>query len=202
MATIYQMKETSLPEIYSSGLYNQKGWDLRQDAAMDMAEVFIVGTSNLLREAENKEYPVAVVFEEPNGEFSVAAIVRFILPEDEKMPGHWDYAWTFYKEDIPDNARIRKISEVDTHVYYRAVAGQKFSFGFESPASLSDCGNFFFKCLSQFLTDNAKEGEEITLNLEGVFQARAAVENEEVVKSLEITGEIKAIVKNDAGQEV
>ena len=44
------------------------------------------------------------------------------------------------------------------------------------PLSLSDCGNFFFKCLSQFLTDNAKEGEEITLNLEGVFQARAAVE--------------------------
>lgn len=201
MSKIYQLKETKLPYIYSSGLWNQKGWDLGENATADMFEVFIVGTSNMLKEAESKEYPTAVVFEEPNEEFSVAAIVRFIPSTDENMPGHWDYSWTFYKDDIPENARIRKIKENDIQVYYR-VAAQKFRFGFDSPASLVDCGNFLFKCLSQFLSDNVTEDEDITLNLDGVFQARAGVENGEVAKSMELVGEVKAIIKSDDKNEV
>lgn len=200
MAT-YQMKETALPDIYSRGLF-EKGWDLGQDSAMDMAEVFIVGTSQLLKDIKSEEHPVAVVFEDVNEEFIVGAIVRFIKSEDENMPGHWDYCWTFYKEDIPENARIRKIKENDVQVYYRAIAAQKFTFGFVSPASLSDCGNYLFKCLERYLCDNAKEDEETVIELPGIFQARAVVENDEVVKSLELIGEVKAIIKDDAGHEV
>lgn len=196
------LMETNLPELYSRGLYDEKGWDLGAAQTDKMAEVFFEGVSTVLKDIKSKEYPVAFVFDEPNGEFSGAAVVRFIENEDKNMPGHWNYIWTFNKEDIPDNARQVRLKDIEFQVYFRTVAAKKFVMGFISPASMVDCGNYLIKQIKQWLADNVTEGDEVCLSQEGVFQARAGVEDGEVVMSIEVLGETKAIIKDDAGNEV
>lgn len=199
-----KLMETSIPELYSRGLYDVKGFDLGAAVTDKMADVFFTGVSTALRDVKSKEIPTAFVFEEPNMEMSVAAIVRFIpAEEDSNAPGHWNYVWTFYKEDIPENARIIRLKDTDFQVYFRTIAGQKFVMGFKSPSAMVDCGNFLMKQIKQWLADNAKPGEEVGVELDGVFQARAEVNsNGEVDMAIEVIGETKAIIKSDADVEV
>jgi hypothetical protein len=194
--------ETSIPELYSRGLFDVKGYDLGAAQADKMAAIFFTGVSNALKDVKSKEHPVAFVFDEPNMDLNAAAIVRHIPAETDDMPGHWNYVWTFYKTDIPEDARILRLKDTDFQVYFRTIAAQKFVMGFRTPAALVECGNFLMKQISQWLTDNAKPEEEVGVVLDGIFQARAAVEDNEIVKSIEVIGETKAIIKDDAGEEV
>lgn len=197
-----KLMETNIPSLYSKGLFDVKGLDLSANLTDKIAEVYFTGVSNALKEVKSKEYPVAFIFDEPNENMNAAGIIRFIPSETADMPGHWNYVWTFNKEDIPTNARIIRLVDTDFQVYFRTVAAQKFVMGFQTPASLVECGNFLMKQIKQWLTDNAKADEEIGVELDGVFQARAVVENDEVVKSIELIGETKAIIKSDADNEV
>lgn len=199
---LLKFMETQIPELYSRGLFDEKGYDLGAAQTDKMAEIYFTGTSNALKDVKSKENPVAFVFDEPNMDLNAAAIVRFIPDESGSMPGHWNYVWTFNKEDIPEDARIIRLKDTEFQVYFRTIAAQKFVIGFKTPASLVECGNFLMKQIKQWLSDNAKEGEETGVILDGIFQARAAVENNEVVKSLEVIGETKAIIKDDENNEV
>lgn len=198
---MFNLMETTIPELYSRGLYDEKGYTLGAAQTENIASIYFIGTSEALRDVKTKEYPTAFVFEEANGTFNAAGIVRFIPSEDETQPGHWNYVWTFDKTDIPENARIMRLKDADFQVYFRTTAA-KYRIGFCDTASLTELGNYLMKQLNKWLTDNAKPDEEVGVKLDGIFQARAAVEDNEVVKSIELIGETKAIIKDDAGNEV
>ena len=106
------------------------------------------------------------------------------------------------KEDIPENARQLRLKDTEFQVYFRTIAAQKYVIGFKTPAALVECGNFLMKQIKQWLADNAKEGEETVVTLDGIFQGRSGVENNEVVRSLEVIGETKALIKKDANDEI
>lgn len=197
----FKLMETQLPELYSRGLYDECGWDLGASETDKVASVFFIGTSEALKATKSKDYPVAIVFDEPNGEVNAAAIVRYI-PGEKDQPGHWNYVWTCYKEDIPESARVIRLKDDDFQVFYRSVASQKYNFGFKTPASMVDMGNYLFKSINKWLTDNATPDDKIMITLDGIFQARAEVEDNEVVKAIEVIGETKAIIKSDADNEV
>lgn len=198
----FKLMETQLPELYSRGLYDEYGWDLGASETDKVASVFFIGTSEALKASKSKDYPVAMVFDEPNGTVNAAAIVRYIPSETKDQPGHWNYVWTCYKEDIPENARVIHLKDDDFQVYYRTVAGTKYNFGFKTPGSMVDMGNFLMKSINKWLTDNATPDDKVMITLDGIFQARAEVEDNEVVKSIEVIGETKAIIKTDATEEV
>ena len=56
--------------------------------------------------------------------------------------------------------------------------------------------------IKKWLEANAVEGEEVGVELDGIFQASVAVENGEKVFSLVPDGEIKKLIKDDAAIEV
>ncbi len=199
---IMNFADTNIPENYSKALFNEATWDLTEAQSVAMADVYVTGVSNLLKDLKSKEMPTAFIFDEPNGNFIIAAIVRFIPNENEEMPGHWNYVWTFNKEDIPAGSKEIRPKDADIQIYFRVIAAQKYTFGFKTPAACVDCGNFLFKHIRKWLVDNAKADEEIGVTLDGIFQARAAVEDNEVVLSFEVIGETKAIIKSDADNEV
>ena len=58
------------------------------------------------------------------------------------------------------------------------------------------------KTIKKYLIDNANEVDVTEVELEGVFQARSAKEKDEVVYSIEVIGETKAIIKSDEDIEV
>ena len=196
------LMETSIPELYSRGLYDERGYDLGAAQTDKIASIMFIGVSEALRDIKSKDYPVAFLFEEKNGDLNAAAIVRFIPNETPDLPGHWNYVWAVNKNDIPENARIIRLSDNDFQVYFRTVAAQRFTIGFKDPVALTEVGNYLMKQINKWLSDNAKADDVIGVQLEGVFQARAEVEDNEVIKTIEVIGETKAIIKSDADNEV
>jgi len=197
-----KLMETSLPENYSRGLTDERGFTVAAMHADKIATLLFTGVSTCLKDAKSQEFPVAFAFEELNGDIIVAAIVQYYENEDAAQPGNWSYVWTFDKTDIPEGAKVIKMADQITHPIFIAIAGKKFGMGFENNAYLVDLLTYFTKQLSKWLQDNAKEGEEVGIELDGIFQARAAVEDGEVVKSIEVIGETNAIVKSDKNIEV
>ena len=195
------LNETTIPKMFSKELYEEKGYTLSPMHTDKIANVLFTAVSEALKATKSKEYPVVFLFAGNNQEMYAAAIIRFIPNEDESMPGHWNYVWTFDKNDIPDNARVVSIRDNAFETYFRMVANQN-KFGFEDTTSTIECCNTLLKNISQWLQENAKEDEEMGVKMDGVFQARCILEDKEVVKSLEVIGETKAIIKDDAGNEV
>lgn len=198
---MHELMETTIPSLYTKALYDDKSYDLADNLTDQIATVYFNGVSYALKDAKSKERPASFIFEGMNGDMYAGAVVRYIPNEEEDMPGHWSYIWTFDRSDIPDDGLIIGIDNVNCHSYFRTQASEYF-FGFVSDASIADMGNYFFKELSHWLQENALVDEEVGVELPNVFKARAIIEDNEVIKSIELIGETKAIIKDDQAIEV
>lgn len=199
---IRALNETKIPQIYSTGLYSENGYDLAQEHTHKILDVLVTGTTNCLASIKSKDFPVAFVYEEANKEFIAAAIVEYFPNEDDATkPGNWNYSWTFDQTDIPENARQVTAYDNSMATFFRSVAHTKHSMGFDSVESMGDIFRYLLKTIAKWLDDNAAEGEENGVSLDGVIQFRVAVENGEKVMSAEPDGEIKQLIKDDAAIE-
>ena len=200
---IQNIMDTKIPQNFSTALYNEAEWDMAPEHTDKCLYVLVNAVSQCLGAIKSTKNPVAVVFEENNLDFICGAVVEYHENEDDSNnPGNWSYVWTFYKDDIPENARKVTISEQGMSSYFRGTASQKYGMGFESQESLLDIMRFLLRTISQWLDDNAKEGEEIGVDLDGVVIFKATVENGEIVKAVEPIGEVKVLIKGDAEIEV
>ena len=199
--SMVNLMDSSLPAMWSKIIYDQDGYVISANHCDKVAYCLFTGASQALSGMKSKDYPVAYTFESANGEFLAAGIAEWIEPvEDEKQPGHWNYVWTLDRSDIPDNARVNSITNPMTWSYFRGVAGQKYAMAFE-PNSEGALFTRLIAVILQWLDDNASEDEEVGIMLDGVFQARVAVEDGEKVKAIEMIGETKQIIKFDMDNE-
>lgn len=193
--------DTNLPAMYSKGLFEEKCSDLAPEHMDKMFDVIFTGVANLLNQAKSKDHPTAFTFRNIDSSLVAAALVQFFPNEDESKPGNWSLVWTFDETDIPENALKIDFSDTQTHSYFRAVAGEKYGMRFEDVSSLVDCLTYALIQLKKWLDENAKEGAEVSVELDAIFQARVSVENGEKVFAVEADGEIKNLIKDDAAIE-
>ena len=201
--TVTQLKDTPIPKNYSTGLYHEKGYDLAADHANKVLEVMVLGVTECLASTKSKQYPVVYSFIESNGEFIAAAIVQYFANEDDpSKPGNWNYSWTFDQEDLPEG-EYRNISsyDIDQLSYFRAVGMTKYGMVFEQPDYAGDLFRYLLTVIKNYLNDNASETEEKAVKYDGLIQFRVAVEDGEKVMSIEVDGEVKQIIKDDAAIE-
>ena len=187
--------------MYSKGLFEEKCSDLAPEHTDKMFDVIFTGTANLLNQAKSQDKPTAFTFRKIDGSLIAAALVQFFPNEDKSNPGNWSLVWTFDEADIPENSLKIDFSDTQTHSYFRQVAGEKYGMRFEGVTELVDCLTYALTSLKKWLDENAKEGSETSVELDGFFQARVAVENGEKVFALEADGEIKNLIKDDAAIE-
>lgn len=201
--TVTQLKDTPIPKNYSTGLYHEKGYDLAADHTNKVLEVLVLGVTECLASLKSKEYPVAYTFTESNGEFIAAAIVQYFANEDDPTkPGNWNYSWTFDKEDLPEgNFREIPSNDIDRLSFFRAVGMTKYGMVFEQPDYAGDLFRYLLTVIKNYLNDNASEAEEKAVKYDGLIQFRVAVEDGEKVMSIEVDGEVKQIIKDDAAIE-
>ena len=198
-----KLNETNIPQNYSTGLYNDKGYDLSRDHTSLIADILFTGVSECLGDVKTKEHPVAFVFKKNNEEFIAAAIVQFIENKDDKnKAGAWSYTWTWNQEDVPKNARLIGPEDAEMGVYFRGTAKNKYGAAFRGQAAIIEVTRYFLETLSKWLEENAVETEEIAVEEPGVFQAAISIENGVRVKSLVPEGEIKKLIKDDSAIEV
>ena len=197
---IQNIMETKIPELFTKALYTEREYDLADEHTDKVLYSLVNGVSSCLGDIKSKEYPVAFIFEENNLDFIIGAVVEYHPNEDESQPGNWSYVWSFNKDDIPDNARQVKI-DANLSAYFRGTADKKYGMGFKTLEALIELSRYMFRSISSWLDENAKEGEENGVQMDGVIIFRCAVENGVIVKSAEPVGEVKVLIKGDAAIE-
>ena len=193
--------DTTLPQNYSKGLFDEKGYDLAETHTDKILYSVFTGTSNLLNNAKSKDHPTSFEFNTLDGKFVAAGIVQFFENEDTSKPGNWSLVWTFDESDIPAGTNRIQLKDPQSHSYFRAVAGEKYGIRFKDASCLIILLTYIFEQMYKWLDENAEEGKEISVELDSIFQARVAVENGEKIFALEPAGEIKMLIKDDAAIE-
>jgi hypothetical protein len=193
--------DTQLPANWSKGLFEEKCMDLAPEHMDKIFDTLVTGVANLLNNAKSMDKPTAYVVRKVEGPFVVGCVVQFFENDDKTNPGNWNMTWTFNENDIPENASVIGIDNAQTHSYFRSVAGQKYGMIFESESSLVTLLIYAFEQLKKWLDENAKEDQEVSIEVEGLFQARVGVEGGEKVFAMEADGEIKNLIKDDAAIE-
>lgn len=189
--------DTNLPAMYSKGLFEEKNADLALEHTDKMFDTIFTGAANLLNQSKAVDRATALCFRNIDKSLIAASIVQYFPGETENVPGNWSLVWTFDEADIPEGSLIIEFENPQTHSYFRAVAGEKYGMRFEGTAELVDCLTYALLQLKKWLDENAKEGSEVTVEQDGIFQARVGVENGEKVFALEMDGLVKQLVKSD-----
>jgi len=193
--------DTKIPMIYQTGLYSEKMMNVSWEHTDKILTVLVVGVTECLAAIKSKEYPVSFIFRETNEEFIAAATVEYFEGEKGEA-GNWNYTWTFYENDIPENARKVSIFDQDFISFFKGTAFNRFSMVFDQNDFANAMFTYLLDVIKKYLNDNASETEEWGVKLDGIIQFRVAVEDGEKVISAEVDGEIKQMIKDDAAIEV
>ena len=194
-----QIFDTSFPENYSRGLYDEFNYDLNATYTGMIADVVFSSIASVLSAMKSMDHPTAFIVDKTSNVFVAAAVAQYFPnEEDPKKPGNWSLTFTFNENDIPENATTFRLTDSQIHSHFRSIAADKYHFQFSTPESIIIMPSYFFAQLYKWLDENAKEGEEVCIEYEGVFQARVAVEGGEKVFAIEPDGEIKVLIKDDA----
>ena len=196
-----KLYDTNLPNNYARGLYDEKGMNLAPEHTDKIADVTFTATAMLLNGSKNKDNPVALKFEREDGSMVAAAIIQYFENNDSDNPGNWNLVFTFDEADIPKNTNVLTLMNPMVHPFFRSIAGDKYHFTFKTANNIVELPTYFMEQLRKWLDENTKEGEEASVELDGVFQARGAVEGGEKIFSIEPAGEIKMLIKDDASIE-
>lgn len=200
--TTYSIFDTSMPKSWSEEMMYEFEWDLRPEFLPKILECIFIATSEVLSSAKIIDKPVALVYRKANKEVVAAAIVQFFPnDEDPTKPGNWSLVWTFDEKDIPENAQIIEGTDPNVYVYFRAVAGSRFSFEYDALDVINVLNIASIGAVKKWLDENAKENDIICVEIENVFQARVAVEGGVKIFAIEPAGEVKMLIKDDAAIE-
>lgn len=192
-----EMMKTSLPEMYSKGLYDEFSKALNPDHVPYIYDTFFNGITISLGYLKQKERPSVFQVERMDGSFVLAACIQYVESKDNKNPGSWNISWSFNKEDIPETTTVIKITDVSMLSNFRSYGADKYGIIFKSDENLVTLMRQCAIYLKKWLDENAKEDSEVTIEIDGVFKARVAVENKEKVFAIEVMGETTAKVKED-----
>ena len=193
--------DTNLPAMYSKVLYEEKNADLAAEHTDKIIDVTFTATAVFLNVVKKKNKPAALTFNALDKTVVAAAVIQYFENDDKKKPGNWNLFFTFNEDDIPKDATVYSINDPQIHPYFRSCAGEKYHFTYNNPETIIHLPVTVFEQLKKWLDENAKEGEEVTIEQDGVFQARVAVEGGEKVFAIEPDGEIKVLIKDDAAIE-
>lgn len=178
---------------------------MKVNPSTDSKAVFVstfTAIANFLSFTKSKDKKVALVVNDLKGEMILAGVIQYYPNEDEKAnPGNWTFEFTFDPEDIND---AEKYLSTDPR-FQRVFADTIFSLfkaRFNNIEVIQVTIESVGRATRDWLELNAKEGEETSIELEGTFLGTTAIENKERVYSLVPDGELKKIIKDDAGIEV
>ena len=202
MATTYNIYDTSIPANLSSKFNYELCWTLTPELMPKLMDLIFTATSEILTAAKLKDKPVALVYRKPNKEVSAVAVVQYFANEDDaSKPGNWSLVWSFNFSDVPENAQIIEGTDPNVYVYFKAIAGSKYYMEYDGIDVINTLNTRILDEIKKWLDDNAKENDEIIVNMDNVFQARVSVVNGVKQFAIEPAGEIKMLIKDDASIE-
>lgn len=196
-----KLMETSIPQTYSTEYETMVGPEVSPNEVEYIFKAVSAATADFLRDVKKKNQKVSLNFVDSANNFIMAAIVSYNKNDDEAQD-NWNFYYTFNEDDIKDVPENNRYNTNETS-FHAAVSNRllEYSIRICEVTYISPMISMMARCLSSFLDQNAKPGEEVTLEEEGYFVASVTVENDEPVKALLPDSEMKILIKDDAATE-
>ena len=194
-----KFKDTQIPEDFSKFIAQQSIL-LSPNYVHRIADVLFTATSKCLGDVKDTTVPKAIVYRGIDNSFLVAAIVEYLKNEDDPTDmsaGQWSYVWTLTESDIENCQAIDVRSNSLVVPYFYAALADKYHCSFNDRDSCLRMMTLMVEMIIHWIKENTKDGEETVLSLEGVFVAKGAVEDGQVVVSIIPDGDMKVLIKND-----
>lgn len=202
MKTVLQ--NTTIPNSFSPEV---KNYGIQWNPALTTMfyEMMFSGIGHFLQMKRNSEtkQKVALQVDDMKGNFIMGAIVEYIPNEEGDMydEGNWSLSMSFDPESIND-AQVYHTSDIE---YQRVLAErgnylhnvQMTNNNFINPLVVIGA-----TLLKNWLDLAAKEGEEVEIELPKYFTAKVIVENGEKIETIEPSGEMSQLIKNDISTQI
>ena len=119
------------------------------------------------------------------------------------MPGNYSFVLTVNDEDLKDIKEGNKYGVSDNKFIQTvgSVAYELHGVRFMQPQYSVIMFRSVIQTMLEWLDTNAKDGEELSIELDGYFIATIGVEDGEKIISITPDGALKRKVKDDAGLE-
>lgn len=147
--------------------------------------------------ATKKSKKVSFRFNDDHGNMIFGATLNFIEGEEAEDAGNWVLAYTFDPADLEESDNIIS-NQQDMFVALCQSEVYSDMFGnFAEPEGMNRMYEQCIESLKEFLDANSEDGEEVQLEMQGIFTATVGFEGGERVYSVVPGAQIKQIIKND-----
>ena len=206
---IYANKSIEETELHQALIINASSmgydFDLADDRPERLLKSFFTAISYYLGEhkVSKPDEATALVVEDGDGTFRFAGIVEYNLNEtNPDEPGNWDYVMTFYKEDLEEIEKVKKINKYisSSDVFktvFDSISYDIGEFRFCQSSYMYDACLVIVDTLLQVFDHEAKEDEVVEIIMDGYFTANISVENGEKRFAIIPDGHMKALIKSD-----
>lgn len=200
---VVKVDKSAMIQNWSNRIFNEFKYDIGPEHMDKLFDVVFTASANALNMIKKKDAKTAFTFTNTDKSLIAAAICEYFPNEDASKPGNWSLVWTFDESDLVDVKENNKIdiADIRSHEFFRGVAGNKWGMIFEDPGSMIVTINSVLVDLKKFLDENATADDTFTVEQDGIFQARVAVEDGAKVFAVEPAGEIKILIKDDTAIE-
>ena len=196
-----EFEKSSIPSELSINLRDNFSMTWVDSRSADLYRVLFASIADTLKINQKKEYSrIGMSMKDDKGNFKLGAILNFRKPEEgaEEDTGNWYLEMTFYPEDMT-NLDYEVDNHSDIFVRCASIEANTITYGrFRSVDIMYNMFNCVIDTLTTFLDTNAREGEEYSVQLQGIFTASVVIEDGKKIMSI-VPGEyIKQLIKNDA----
>ena len=195
---VKKFKETSIPELYCKALA-ERLLNLGPEHAEKIYTVLFDAVTEALSKFKDQNSKKGIAFRTMDGSFIAGATISYVGDgSDDSATGQWNYSWTVDEkdmEDVCDPIDIRSNSLMNQ--MFTQVGLRLYSFKFYDGDVAATMMNFCMETLINWLRDNAKDGEVLTIELEGVFNASVEVVDGEIEIGIVPDGKVKQLIKDD-----
>lgn len=191
-----KLTETTLLQNTSKNLFNNK-INVDPNEVPFIIDSLIASFGEFLGMNKIKDGKVGLALEDLKGNFKMGGIVGYTANEDADMPGSWWLELTFDGEDLKDVTTKFKTTDTTFQTNFTNVCHKLHHMYYQAPELIQTMIITVVDSIISWLDENAKENEEVTLELPNYFVATVAVENGEKIMSITPDGNIKRLVKDD-----
>lgn len=180
------------------------GWDVTPEESVWWAKVTFAGITDFLNIVKHKDSPKVVLIQDLKGNRIAYAAVQWIPAEEENeaATGNWTYFWSFDCDSIPEGAEVSTLDQEKVQQVISNRAYDMCKMSIATPSYISQLTIFLFNIIRDTLDQQAvEEGHTWVLELDGYFEAAVEVVNGEKQFSILPKGEMKTLIKDDAGNE-
>jgi hypothetical protein len=200
---VKKLLDTTIPQALSTESYEKLLYNLPKEHVGKVLDVLVYGVTSALSALKRQDKPIGFVFRDKGKEFICAAYVQFQQNEENpNEPGNWDYAWTFYEDDLPDNMEELNTYRGDLMQFFRTRSSSVYGFYHKTVEIWGDISSVLMRIIASWLQENTTEGEETEMSLENIITFKSSVNGDgEIEKSIEVEPEIKSLIKANGADE-